>query len=80
LFDSEVVHIVVAAYFVDNYFLMFDRGVVHIYSQLQQYKPLLCQTSNSNSQQYNQPQQYEPLFCQTSNNNGRLVMLLPITV
>jgi hypothetical protein len=25
-----VVHIVVAAYFVDHYFLMFDRGVVHI--------------------------------------------------
>jgi hypothetical protein len=28
--DRGVVHIVVAAYIVDNYFLMFHRGVVHI--------------------------------------------------
>jgi hypothetical protein len=30
MFDRGVVHIVVAAYFVDHYCLMFDRGVVHI--------------------------------------------------
>ena len=29
-FNRGVVHIVVAAYFVDHYCLMFDRGVVHI--------------------------------------------------
>jgi hypothetical protein len=30
MFDRGVVHIVVAAYIVDNSFLMFDRGVVHL--------------------------------------------------
>jgi hypothetical protein len=44
---------------------------ITVYNQLKQYKPLLCQTSNSNGQQYNQPQQYEPLLCQTSNSNGQ---------
>jgi hypothetical protein len=29
MFDRGVVHIVVAAYIVDHYFLMFDRGIVH---------------------------------------------------
>jgi hypothetical protein len=67
MFYRGVVHIVVAAYTVVHYFLMFDRGVVQIvvagyivdhyysngqqYNQLQQYEPLLCQSSNSNSQQ-----------------------------
>jgi hypothetical protein len=41
------------------------------YNQPQQYKQLLCHTSNSSGQQYNQPQQYEPLLCQTSNSNGQ---------
>jgi hypothetical protein len=30
MFDREVVCIVVAAYIVDHYCVMFDRGVVHI--------------------------------------------------
>jgi hypothetical protein len=30
MFDRGVVHIVVAAYIVDHYFVMFDRGVVDI--------------------------------------------------
>jgi hypothetical protein len=54
-----VVHIVVGAYFVDHYFLMFDRGVVHIV--VAGYI-----TSKSNGQQNKHPQQYEPLLCQTS--------------
>ena len=30
MFDRRVVHIVVAGYIVDNYYLRLDRGVVHI--------------------------------------------------
>ena len=30
MFNRGVVHIVVAAYILDHYFLMFDRGVDHI--------------------------------------------------
>jgi hypothetical protein len=30
MFDSEVVHIVVAGYIVEHYCAMFNRGVVHI--------------------------------------------------
>jgi hypothetical protein len=64
MFDSGVVHIVVAGYIVAHYCLWFDRGVVHIVVAgyiVAHY--CLMFDRGSNGKQYKQPQQYEPLLC-----------------